>query len=109
MVRSAMPLANVRADSRVPLPREPVEQRLVHAGGGLADVTPLPPVVVLLGDAERDQPVARRPEDLGDLLRILELRAEAPRRDCLRAALREERVRVLARVSLRDALRVFHR
>src|SRR2546422_10094838 len=53
--------------------------------------------------------LARRPEDLGDLLRILELRAEAPRRDCLRAALREERVRVLARVSLRDALRVFHR
>ena len=57
---------------------------------------------MLLGDAQRHEPVPRGPEDLGDLVRILQFGAEPSARDGLLTGLHQEGVGVLARIALGD-------
>src|SRR5207249_9888566 len=85
-------------------PHESTEQGVARPGGGLAHVSPRDPRIVHLGDVQRHEAMHRPPGDLGHLVGVGELGAQATGGDRIRAGLPQEPVGILSRIGLPGAL-----
>src|SRR5690349_1545333 len=77
------------------LPQQATDQSVEHQPDAVGRVSPVDPVVVALGDLERDDAVHGRPVHLGEKLGVGQLRAEPALRDPLLDRGLQERVGVL--------------